>query len=164
MKSADKIVSLEEVHRIRDEWKGAGLKVVFTNGCFDLLHEGHVTYLEASKSKGDKLIVGLNSDASVSRLKGLSRPIVPEMARARVLAGLESVDAIVLFDENTPLELIAALSPDILTKGNDYEVHQIVGADHVLSNGGTVETLELVEGFSTTAIITRILSGSGDRD
>jgi D-glycero-beta-D-manno-heptose 1-phosphate adenylyltransferase len=164
MKSADKIVNISEAIRLREEWKSAGQKVVFSNGCFDLLHEGHISYLEASKAKGDKLIIGLNTDASVARLKGPSRPIVPEMARARVLAALEAVDAVVLFDEATPLALIEALSPDILTKGKDYQVEQIVGSHQVIAKGGRVETVDLVDGFSTTAIITRILSGSGDRD
>lgn len=137
-------------------WQQAGLQVVFTNGCFDILHQGHVDYLEASRAKGDKMVLGLNTDRSVSRNKGPLRPVVPQEARARVLAGLACIDLIVFFEEETPLELITKLKPDILTKGADYSLDTIVGADFVLHNGGRVETVSLVEGFSTTNIINKI--------
>jgi D-beta-D-heptose 7-phosphate kinase/D-beta-D-heptose 1-phosphate adenosyltransferase len=131
--------------------------VAFTNGVFDLLHPGHVELLELARSEGNRLIVGLNSDASVRRLtKGTDRPIVPQAARARVLAALEVVDCVVLFDEPTPLELIAELTPDVLVKGADYSRDQIVGADLVESRGGKVVRVELVEGFSTTKLVERL--------
>ncbi|MCR4848531.1 MAG: D-glycero-beta-D-manno-heptose 1-phosphate adenylyltransferase [Bacteroidales bacterium] len=131
-----------------------GLKVVFTNGCFDILHRGHVEYLAKAADMGDVLVVGLNTDASVRRLKGKGRPINNEEARALVLASLSFVDAVVLFDEDTPLELIKAVHPDVLVKGADYKPEEIVGADFVTSYGGTVATIPLVEGYSTTKIIT----------
>jgi len=137
-------------------WQEAGLQIVFTNGCFDILHQGHVEYLEASRAKGDKMVLGLNTDASVSRNKGPLRPIVPQNARARVLAALACIDLIVFFEEETPLDLIITLKPDILTKGADYSIENIVGSDFVLQNGGRVETLTLVEGYSTTNIIEKI--------
>jgi rfaE bifunctional protein nucleotidyltransferase chain/domain len=137
-------------------WQQAGLQVVFTNGCFDILHQGHVDYLEASRAKGDKMVLGLNTDRSVSKNKGPLRPVVPQEARARVLAALACIDLIVFFEEETPLELITKLAPDILTKGADYSLDTIVGADFVLNNGGRVETVSLVEGFSTTNIINKI--------
>jgi rfaE bifunctional protein nucleotidyltransferase chain/domain len=131
--------------------------VVFTNGVFDLLHPGHVELLERAQSEGAALIVGVNSDASVRLLgKGPDRPLVAERARARVLAGLESVDCVVLFDEPTPLELIAALAPDVLVKGADYSREQIVGADLVEGRGGRVVRVELVPGFSTTQLVERL--------
>ena len=136
-------------------WRVEGLCVVFTNGCFDLLHIGHVTLLDDARRGGDRLIVGINSDASVSRLKGPSRPIVPEHARARVLAGLAAVDAVVVFDEPTPLELMKALRPDVIVKGGDYVADEIVGAKEVRSWGGRVKIVPFVPGFSTTQIIAR---------
>ncbi len=154
MPTADKILKLESLINKRQEWKDQ--KVVFTNGCFDILHLGHVDYLEKSASKGDKLIVGLNTDASVSKLKGPTRPVNNEMARARILAALSFVDAVVFFSEDTPLSLIKRLKPDVLVKGNDYNISNIVGADVVMENGGKVETIDLVEGYSTTNIINKI--------
>lgn len=131
--------------------------VVFTNGVFDLLHPGHVELLEASRALGDALVVGLNTDASVRRLgKGDERPVVPEQARARVLAGLAAVDCVVLFDEDTPLELVTALRPDVLVKGADYSRDRIVGADVVEGYGGRVVRVPLVQGFSTTSIVQRL--------
>ena len=131
--------------------------VVFTNGVFDLLHPGHVELLELARNEGSCLIVGLNSDASVRRLdKGVDRPIVPQSARARVLAGLQAVDCIVLFDEPTPLALITELEPDVLVKGADYARAQIVGADLVEGRGGRVVRVRLVEGFSTTKLVERL--------
>ena len=133
-----------------------GKKVVFTNGCFDVLHLGHVTYLAEARNLGDLLVVGLNSDASVRRLKGPSRPINDEHARAMVLAALQFVDFIILFEEDTPLNLIQAVCPDVLVKGGDYTLDTIVGAPFVLKHGGTVTTIPLVEGFSTTATVQRL--------
>ncbi len=133
------------------QWKD--MKVVFTNGCFDILHRGHVEYLAKAADMGDVLVVGLNTDASVRRLKGEGRPINNEEARALVLASLSFVDAVVLFDEDTPLELIKAVHPDVLVKGADYKPEEIVGYDFVTSYGGTVATVPLVEGYSTTSIV-----------
>ena len=130
-----------------------GLKVVFTNGCFDILHRGHVEYLSRAADMGDVLVVGLNTDASVKRLKGEGRPVNNEEARAMVLASLSFVDAVVLFDEDTPYELIKAVRPDVLVKGADYKKEEIVGYDIVTSYGGTVATVPLVEGYSSTKII-----------
>ena len=138
-----------------------GGRVVFTNGVFDLLHPGHVELLERSRAEGDHLVVGLNTDASVRRLgKGTERPIVPEDARARVLAGLAAVDCVVLFEEDTPLQLITALGPDVLVKGADYTQDQIVGADVVVARGGKVVRIPLVSGFSTTSIVERLRASS----
>ena len=134
-------------------FRSQGLKVVFTNGCFDILHRGHVEYLSKASDMGDVLVVGLNTDASVKRLKGESRPINDEQARALVLASLGFVDAVVLFDEDTPYELIKAIRPDVLVKGADYKPEEIVGYDIVTSYGGTVATVPLVEGYSTTRLI-----------
>jgi rfaE bifunctional protein nucleotidyltransferase chain/domain len=135
--------------------------VVFTNGVFDLLHPGHVELLEAARREGAALIVGLNSDASVRRLKkGSERPLVPEAARARVLAGLAAVDCVVLFEEDTPLELIKSLLPDVLVKGADYRRDSIVGADWVESRGGRIVRVPLVEGFSTSSLVERLRASS----
>ncbi len=130
--------------------------LVFTNGCFDLLHPGHVEYLAQARALGDALVVGLNSDASVRRLNGAGRPLVPEAGRAAMLAGLRSVDAVTLFDEDTPLDLIRALLPDVLVKGGDYDLDGIVGRDAVEKAGGDVRVLPFVEGYSTTDILTRL--------
>ena len=154
MNSSDKIRTLAAALAWRRSRTGP---VVFTNGVFDLLHPGHVELLERARAEGDALIVGVNSDASVRTLnKGPGRPLVPEGARARVLAGLAAVDCVVLFDELTPLELIAALAPDVLVKGADYTRVQIVGADQVERRGGKVVRVELVEGFSTTKLLERL--------
>lgn len=135
-------------------------RVVFTNGCFDILHRGHVTYLEQARLLGDALVVGVNTDASVARLKGSGRPFMPAADRALVLAALSSVTAVTLFDEDTPAELIAALRPDVLVKGGDYTPEDIVGADTVEQGGGRVVVIPFVEGYSTTEMIKR-LRGSG---
>ena len=129
------------------------MKVVFTNGCFDILHRGHIEYLSKAADMGDVLVVGLNTDASVKRLKGEGRPVNHEEARALVLSSLSFVDAVVLFDEDTPYELIKAVHPDVLVKGADYKVEDIVGYDIVTSYGGTVTTVPLVEGYSTTKLL-----------
>ncbi len=142
---------LDELRRWRQAVAG---RVVFTNGVFDLLHEGHVASLEAARQLGDALVVGLNSDASVRRLgKGPGRPVVPESGRARVLAALAAVDRVVLFDEDTPRALIAAVRPDVLVKGADYAKSEVVGADLVESWGGEVHLTQLVPGISTTTIL-----------
>lgn len=155
MWSKDKIVAPAALPPLLEEWRAAGRKIVFTNGCFDLLHLGHVDYLEKARSLGDVLVLGLNTDASVSRLKP-GRPLQDEVSRARILASLLFVDAVVLFDEPTPLELITVVKPDILVKGDDYAVSGIVGHELVLANGGQVLTVPLVQGYSTTRIVERI--------
>lgn len=137
-------------------WKGSNNTIVFTNGCFDIIHNGHVDSLQKSAVFGTKLIVGLNSDASVRVLKGEKRPIVEEQARAELLAAFECVDAVIIFNEETPAEIIAKIVPDVLVKGAQYEIHEIAGHNTVLDNGGTVETLELVDGISTSELINRI--------
>lgn len=154
--TSDKIQNLAALKELVTKWRAVGEQVVFTNGCFDILHLGHIDYLEKASQLGSKLIIGINSDASVQRLKGSRRPVQPEMARARMLAALAFVDAVVLFDEDTPLELIRQLRPQILVKGDDYTISQIVGAEEVLQDGGEVKTISLVQGYSTTAIIEKI--------
>ena len=146
----------EEVSGLMDVWKYMGLKTVFTNGCFDIIHLGHIDYLARAASLGGKLVIGLNTDASVSKLKGPNRPVQDEKSRALILAALQFVDAVILFDEETPKELISFLIPDILVKGSDYSIDQIVGADVVLNNGGKVETMDFVPGYSTSKIIEKI--------
>jgi D-beta-D-heptose 7-phosphate kinase/D-beta-D-heptose 1-phosphate adenosyltransferase len=141
-------------------WRAAGERVVFTNGCFDLLHVGHVSYLERARRFGSRLVVGLNSDRSVRRLKGPERPLIDQQDRARVLAALASVDGVVVFDEETPIELILALQPDVLAKGADYREDQVVGAAEVRAWGGQVVLVPLVEQKSTTGIIERMCPGS----
>ena len=137
-------------------WKSSNNIIVFTNGCFDIIHHGHVDSLQRSATLGTKLIVGLNSDASVRMNKGENRPVLKEMERASVLAAFECVDAVLFFEEETPAEIIAQIIPDVLVKGKQYEIHEIAGHDTVLKNGGRVETLELVKGISTSEIIKRI--------
>jgi rfaE bifunctional protein nucleotidyltransferase chain/domain len=154
MNTATKVRSRTDAATWREGQSGP---VVFTNGVFDLVHPGHVELLERARSEGAALIVGLNTDTSVLRLgKGSSRPIVPESARARVLAGLAAVDCIVLFDEDTPLALIRELKPDVLVKGADYTRDRIVGADDVESWGGRIVRVQLVQGFSTTQLVERL--------
>jgi D-beta-D-heptose 7-phosphate kinase/D-beta-D-heptose 1-phosphate adenosyltransferase len=137
--------------------KKEGKKIVFTNGCFDILHFGHAKYLQEARSKGDILVVGVNSDSSIRRIKGSSRPIVDEFNRISLLAALESVDFVVLFNEDTPLRVIKVLSPDILVKGADWNKNEIVGSDVVKNNGGRVLTINLIKGLSTTNLIKRIV-------
>lgn len=151
-----KIKGLDKLTKIIAGLKAKGKKIVFTNGCFDLLHWGHVKYLEDAKSKGDILIVAINRDASVRRIKGTKRPIVKEKDRAGIVAALESVDYVVLFIEDTPLKVIKLLKPDILVKGADWNKINIVGADYVLSYGGRVSTIKLIQGRSTTGLIRKI--------
>jgi len=151
-----KVATQAAAQDIAASWRAKGLKVGFTNGCFDLLHPGHVTLLAQSRALCDRLIVGLNSDASVSRLKGPTRPIQPDIARATVLASLASVDLVVIFEEDTPENLIRSLRPDVLIKGGDYTVETIVGADFVQSHGGKVAIIDLVPGFSTTKTVEKL--------
>lgn len=153
---ADKVCTLDTLLTRVAAWRAEGQKIVFTNGCFDLLHAGHVTYLEGARKLGDRLIVGLNTDRSVSALKGPTRPVIHEADRARVMAALESVDGVVLFDEDTPLNLIRAIRPDVLAKGSDYTEDQVVGGTDVKSWGGRVALVELVPGRSTTKIIGKL--------
>lgn len=154
-----KILTREQAIQQANKWRAEGQQIVFTNGCFDIVHLGHIDYLEKARNLGNKLILGLNTDASVSCIKGPLRPVVNEYARARLMAALEFVDAVTLFGEPTPLELIEALQPDVLVKGDDYTVATIVGADFVLAHGGRVETVALVPGYSTTKLIERIKAG-----
>ena len=156
MSSTDKIYSLPKLLEQLQAWRKQGQKIVFTNGCFDLLHLGHVDYLEKARQLGDKLVLGLNTDRSISSIKGPDRPLQDEMSRARVMASLLFVDAVVLFDSDTPLELIKAVQPDVLVKGDDYSVEQIVGHDVVQAAGGQVKTVPLVTGYSTTNIVKKI--------
>ena len=138
------------------EWKQAGDKVVFTNGCFDLVHRGHIDSLAKAAEFGDRLIVGLNSDVSVKLLKGENRPLIDQQSRAILLASLLMVDAVILFDEETPYEMIKSIVPDILVKGAEYKTEEIAGFNIVLASGGKVERIELTEGFSTTDLIQKI--------
>jgi rfaE bifunctional protein nucleotidyltransferase chain/domain len=149
-------LSLPDLLAVRSRWRASGSKVVFTNGCFDLLHAGHVRLLEAARAEGDLLVVGLNSDASVKRLKGPSRPVVPEAERAEALLALEAVDQVVVYGEDTPRETIAALLPDVLVKGADWAADAIVGRAEVEGAGGRVVRVDLVEGRSTSALLEQI--------
>lgn len=154
-----KIIDQTELSRVSHREHFFNKKIVFTNGCFDILHPGHVYYLNQAKSLGDVLIVGLNSDDSVRRLnKGAERPIHPQEERAKVLASLLCVDYVCIFQEDTPLELIKIVKPDVLVKGGDYTIDKIVGADIVLQNGGKVEIIPLLEGYSTTNIVRKLKS------
>jgi rfaE bifunctional protein nucleotidyltransferase chain/domain len=152
-----RVVSMAELLRLRQQWKFFGAKVVFTNGCFDILHRGHTDYLEKAKSLGDILIVGLNDDPSVTRLKGPHRPVIEADDRAHVLASLKSVDYVCLFSEDTPYELIRAIVPDILVKGADWSVDKVVGKDVVESAGGSVQTIDFLPNRSSSRIIEKIV-------
>jgi rfaE bifunctional protein nucleotidyltransferase chain/domain len=151
-----KIYSWEGIERQCKIWRFKGKRIVFTNGCFDILHLGHIEYLARAADLGGVLIVGLNSDSSVTKLKGFDRPLINEGARAMVLASLSFITAVVLFDEDTPVELIRIIQPDVLVKGADYKVEEIAGHDIVLARGGRIETIELTKGYSTSALIHRI--------
>ena len=154
----DKITDTALLRERLQGWQSEGKKVVFTNGVFDLLHIGHITYLAKAAELGDKLIIGLNADSSVKRIKGEGRPVNDQNSRAALLACLFFVDAVVVFDEDTPQNLISTLLPDILVKGADYSVENIVGAKEVIANGGSVKTINFVEGYSSTSIIKKIQS------
>ncbi len=151
-----KIFYLESLKEQVTNWKKAGEKVVFTNGCFDLIHRGHIEVLAQTADLGDKLIIGLNSDVSIKKLKGESRPIIDEKSRVILLASLSFVDAIVLFSEETPLNLISNLNPDVLAKGGDYKINTIVGHEIIRKNGGEVILVPFVEGFSSSNIVDKI--------
>ena len=152
------VVNREELLELREKWRGEGVKVVFTNGCYDLLHPGHVRVIERSRALGDRLIVAINSDRSVRDLKGPSRPILPEDERAATLAALEAVDAVTVFDEETPCPLLEKLLPDVLCKGADWS-HWIAGREIVEEAGGEVHALPLEVGFSTTDVVQTVLDG-----
>jgi D-beta-D-heptose 7-phosphate kinase/D-beta-D-heptose 1-phosphate adenosyltransferase len=154
-----KILSLKELAKKSQQWKAAGKKIAFTNGCFDLLHPGHIYSLSQAAKEADYLVVGLNADASVKKLKGENRPVNNEQSRALLLAALQMVDAIVIFDEETPLDLIKTLLPDVLVKGGDYTINEISGAKEVITAGGKIMLNPLLEGFSTTALIKKAASG-----
>lgn len=151
------IESRVEIIEIRKKLKNEGKKVVFTNGCFDILHAGHVDYLNKARSMGDVLIVGMNSDSSIRRIKGELRPIVPQKERAFLVGNLKAVDYVTFFDEDTPGELISSLIPDVLVKGADWKIDQIVGRDVVEAHGGEVKTIKFVNNQSTTNIIQTVL-------
>jgi rfaE bifunctional protein nucleotidyltransferase chain/domain len=155
-----KIYTREQIRAVLNVWRLLEKKVVFTNGCFDLLHLGHIDYLSKAADMGDKLVIGLNSDTSASALKGPGRPITDQLSRSVMLASFSFVDAVVIFDEPTPLHLIELVRPDILVKGADYSIEQIVGADLVLQYGGEVKTIEYLKGYSTTLIEKKIRSNS----
>lgn len=164
MKTKEKIKNPSDLKPLVDTWHTNNEKIVFTNGCFDILHLGHVDYLENASLLGTKLIVALNSDASVSALKGPSRPVNDEISRSRIIAALQFVDAVIIFGEDTPYDMIAEISPHVLVKGEDYDVHQedpnhkqyIVGADIMKKTGGDVKTISFIHGYSTTSIVNKI--------
>lgn len=153
---SNKLKSLDEVAAIAAQARKTGKRVVFTNGCFDLLHRGHVHVLRQAKCAGDLLIVGLNSDVSIKSIKGPGRPILPEIDRIELIAAMEMVDYVVLFDDADPYRVITAIRPDVLAKGGDWGADKIVGSDIVVQNGGRVEVIPYLQGFSTTEIIERI--------
>lgn len=153
----DKLKSVDELHGLLERHRAAGERVVFTNGCFDLLHPGHIRYLREAAALGDLLVVAINSDASVRRLKGPRRPLQPERERAEILGALEMVRYVTIFDEDTPLEVITALRPQVLVKGGDWAVDQIVGRDVVEAGGGRVYSLPFAPGYSTTELIRKVL-------
>ncbi len=159
--SIDKrIMDLTHVQRAVNIWRMKGDRIVFTNGCFDILHRGHVEYLQEAAEMGERLVIGLNSDDSVRRLgKDKDRPLNDQESRAKVLAALRFVDAVVIFDEDTPLDLIRAVAPDVLVKGGDWNAGEIVGSTDVKARGGEVRSLKLVDGFSTTALVEKIRHG-----
>jgi D-beta-D-heptose 7-phosphate kinase/D-beta-D-heptose 1-phosphate adenosyltransferase len=151
------VIPWEELTKLLDNHRAEGKKIVFTNGVFDLIHPGHIRYLREAKTLGDILVVALNTDESVTRLKGPNRPILPLSERAKILAALEAVDYVTAFDEDTPAEILRFLRPDILVKGGDYTPNQVVGKDFVESYGGVCRTLNFVEGYSTSSIIEHII-------
>jgi D-beta-D-heptose 7-phosphate kinase/D-beta-D-heptose 1-phosphate adenosyltransferase len=154
--TSEKVLELEQLQMRVKNWRESGETIVFTNGCFDILHVGHIKLLEECRRFGSKLVLGLNADDSISRLKGPERPIVKERERARVMAALAAIDAVVLFAEDTPLELIRAIRPDVLVKGGDYSIETVVGAEDVLAAGGRVEIVPTVQGHSTTNIVNKM--------
>jgi D-beta-D-heptose 7-phosphate kinase/D-beta-D-heptose 1-phosphate adenosyltransferase len=162
LRAEEKVLTLDHLKVRTSAWRSAGQSVVFTNGCFDILHIGHITLLEDARREGDRLIVAINSDASVQKLKGPTRPIVAERERGRILAALAAVDAVIVFDEPTPLQLIVELKPEVIVKGGDYSEDTIVGAAEVRSWGGRVKIVPTVEGFSTTRLIAKAMTPPAD--
>ncbi len=158
-----KIITLSSLQKEVLELKKTGKRIVFTNGCFDLIHVGHIRYLKEARSLGDVLIVGVNSDASIKKIKDPRRPIIPQSQRLEVLSALECIHYLTLFSGKTPLHLIKALTPDILVKGGDWALEQIVGRDHVEANGGQVVRIKVIQGASTTSIIDRVLERFQDK-
>lgn len=156
VKIEDKILNHYELQKFVEKVQKKGKKVVFTNGCFDILHYGHIDYLQKARLMGDYLVMGVNTDDSIKRLKGHSRPVNQEMDRVRLIAALGFVDAVTLFDDDTPLKLISTVLPDVLVKGSDYDIKDIVGGKEVIENGGEVKTIDFVDGYSTTDIIKKI--------
>jgi len=152
----EKIKDRENLVKQVAEWKSEGKKIVFTNGCFDILHRGHLQILSDSAEAGDKLVVGLNTDSSVRKLKGSHRPVNEQSFRAMMMASIQIVDAVTLFEEDTPLELILALEPDVIVKGGDYTIDQIVGGEEVIKRGGEIRIVPFVKGYSTSALIEAI--------
>jgi len=159
---AGRIIKLAELKKLRQRWRGQKKRMVFTNGCFDLLHPGHIRYLARAKSFGDFLVVGLNSDCSVQRLKGKNRPVMTQASRAEILCALWFVDYVVIFEEDTPLKLIEELKPEVLVKGADWPAAMIVGAEEVMEGGGRVRRIKLARGYSTSALIRKILKKGCD--
>ena len=151
-----KIINTDKLEKLIAYWNFRKFKVVFTNGCFDILHRGHVEYLATAASAGDVLIVGLNTDDSVQKLKGRNRPVQDEQARALILASLQFIDIVILFNEETPYNLIKKIQPDVLVKGSDYKPEEIVGYDIVEAKGGEILSIDLVEGYSTTSILNKL--------
>ena len=151
-----KIYNLDTLTTQVEQWKKSGNKIVFTNGCFDIIHRGHIEVLASTADLGNKLIIGLNSDQSIQNIKGEGRPIIDEQSRAVLLAALSFVDAIILFSQDTPLKLIGALLPNVLAKGGDYEIENIVGHEIVQQNGGKVKLIPFIDGYSSTSIIKKI--------
>jgi len=154
------VVSRKNAKTIVSDWQNSNKKVVFTNGCFDIIHRGHIDYLRKSRELGDYLVLGLNSDNSVKRLKGVPRPYQSESDRAEILCNLSSVDIVTIFKEDTPLELICELRPDIIVKGGDYDLNSIVGAKEVQSWGGKVKIIPFLKGYGTSKLIEKIVSNS----
>ena len=154
----NKIIKQEDLKYIKGYWKFKSFKVVFTNGCFDIIHRGHIEYLAKAANLGDILIIGLNSDKSVKKIKEKNRPIQDEKTRALILSSLQFVSNVILFDEDTPYELIKKIQPDILVKGSDYKKEDIVGYDIVTKNGGEIVTIDFVKGYSTSSIIEKIFN------
>lgn len=154
--SRQKIIDRDKLKSLLALWKFKGYRVVFTNGCFDILHLGHIDYLSKARQLGDVLIIGLNTDNSVKRIKGENRPVNNQDARSMLLASMSCVDALVLFDEETPYDLINYIQPNILVKGSDYSPSEIVGADIVIKTGGSIETIDFLEGYSTTTLINKL--------
>lgn len=153
-----KIIDRDKLESTIAAWKSNQSKIVFTNGCFDILHLGHIDYLSKAAAFGDVLIIGVNTDESVKNLKGSGRPINDENSRARILAALEFVDGVILFNEETPIHLIEAITPNVLTKGGDYTAEDVVGYDHVITSGGEVRIIDYLPGYSTSTIIQKILN------